>query len=73
MDPLELEADLPPAARHVAHVLQERGACTQRELIEMTGSPPRTVAQALQHLQEAGVVESTPRLTDSRAEVYDLA
>jgi len=62
MDPLALEADLPPAARHVAHVLQERGPCTQPELVEITTLPETTVDDALARLANEGSRRRHPAL-----------
>ena len=73
MDPLALEADLPPAARHVAHVLQERGPCTQPELVEITTLPETTVDDALARLANEGIVDVTQRWLDARGHRYDLA
>jgi len=61
MDPLALEADLPPAARHVAHVLQERGPCTQPELVEITTLPETTVDDALARLALPLLIGQTQR------------
>ena len=72
MNPLELEAELPPAARHVAHVLQERGPSTQPELVEVTTLPETTVDDALARLAEEGLVDVTQRWTDARGHRYEL-
>ena len=72
MNPLELEADLPPAARHVAHVLQERGPCTQPELVEVTTLPETTVDDALARLAEEELIDVTQRWLDARGHRYDL-
>ena len=65
MDPLALEADLPPAARHVAHVLQERGPCTQPELVEITTLPETTVDDALARLALPLLIGQTQRARGS--------
>lgn len=72
MEPLTVDADLPPAARHVAHVLQERGPCTQPELVEITAAPESTVDDALLRLGEAGLLEGTQRWADARGHRYEL-
>ncbi len=72
MEPLELDADLPPSCRHVAHVLQERGPCTQPELVEITTLPESTVDDALARLAQEGVVDVTQRWTDARGHRYEL-
>ncbi|WP_049979378.1 MarR family transcriptional regulator [Halolamina rubra] len=72
MEPLSVDADLPPAARHVAHVLQERGPCTQPELVEITTLPETTVDDALARLVEEGLVDVTQRWGDARGHRYEL-
>jgi len=73
MDPLELDADVPPSARHVAHVLQEADdPLTANEIAEIAGMPQPTVKHAIRYLREADAIESRPRLTDTRAQVYAL-
>ncbi len=73
MEPLDLDADIPPAARHVAHVLQERGPCTHPELVDITTLPETTVDDALQRLVEEDIVTPNRRLVDARGRRYELA
>lgn len=72
MTPLEIDADLPPSARHVAHALQEAGPCSQPELIEITTLPKATVDDALQRLVEEELVQPNPRACDGRGRLYRL-
>lgn len=69
---LELDTDVPPSARHVAHVLQEVGPFTLRELIEYTSSPPATVKNALARLKAEGLISSNKCLDDCRVHSYDF-
>jgi len=72
MDPLELEADLPPAARYVAHVLQEADdPLDAQEIAQITAMPRGTLKGALRDLREADAVEVHPRLDDTRGWVYE--
>jgi len=73
MDPLELDADVPPSARHVAHVLQEEGPCSLSDVRRYTSLPKRTATEAIARLEEEGIATSVPRLHDSRGNVYRLA
>jgi len=72
MEPLTVDADLPPAARHVAHVLQEAGPCTQPELVAVTTLPESTVDDAIQRLVDEDLVESRQRWADARGREYAL-
>lgn len=72
MDPLTVDVDLPPAARHVAHALQEAGPCTQPELVELTRIPETTVDDALQRLVDEDLVEPRQRWHDARGRRYEL-
>ncbi len=74
MEPLDLDADVPPAARHVAHVLQEADEpLTASEIATFAGMPQPTVKHAIRYLRDADAIESRPRLTDTRAKVYERA
>ena len=72
MDPLDLDEPLPPVARHVAHVLQERGPSTRKEIIEHTGSPPTSVDDALQYLVQEDLATRYRAWDDARALRYSL-
>ena len=64
---------LPPSAKLAYKALEYEGEATQAELIRRTGLPQRTLRYALNRLaDEAGVVESEPRMTDARQSVYRL-
>lgn len=72
MNPLELDADLPPSARHVAHALQEEGPLTRRELIDFTTLPETTIDDALQRLVSEGLVSAQKQWRDARCRRYSL-
>jgi DNA-binding MarR family transcriptional regulator len=64
---------LPPSAKLAYKTLKHEGEATQAELAQRTGLPRRTLRYALNRLaDEAGVVESEPRMTDARQSVYRL-
>ena len=64
---------LPPSAKLAYKTLEYEGEATQAELVRRTGLPQRTLRYALNRLaDEAGVVESEPRMTDARQSVYRL-
>ena len=64
--------ELPPSAKLVAKVLAYEGTLTQKQLMEETMLPARTVRYALTRLEEQGVVESRFSFTDARQRLYTL-
>lgn len=72
MNPLDLDADVPPSARHVAHCLQEEGPLTHRELVRLTSLPETTVDDALQRLIEEGYITWRKEFFDARSRRYSL-
>lgn len=72
MNPLSIDADLPPAARHVAHCLQEEGPLTRQELVDMTSLPERTVADALERLVANDLAGYRQEWRDARRRRYHL-
>lgn len=69
----ESVAALPPTARVIYRALVTTGAETQSELAAVTGSPERTVRHALGQLEDAGAVEKTIPLTDTRLRTYTVS
>jgi len=65
-------SDLPPSAKLIAKVLEYNGTLTQSELVERSRLSPRTTRQAIQKLEDAGVVESEISLADARQKLYSL-
>ena len=61
---------VPPAAKYVFKLLVTEGEMTQKELIESTGLPNRTVRNALNILKEKGVVSQRAHLRDARQSIY---
>lgn len=61
---------VPPSAKYIFKLLLTEGEMTQKELIESTGLPNRTVRNALSILKEKGVVNQRPHLRDARQSIY---
>lgn len=72
MKPLSVNGNLPPAARHVAHCLQEEGPLTQQEIRKLTNQPKRTIDSALERLIEEGLVGYRQEWHDARRRRYHL-
>ncbi len=62
--------DLPPSAKLVLKVLEYKGQLTQRQIIEETMLPARTVRHALSLLISEGLVQKRVSLRDSRQGLY---
>ena len=60
----------PPAAKYVFKLLVTEGEMTQKELIESTGLPNRTVRNALNILKEKEVISQRAHLRDARQSIY---
>jgi len=61
---------VPPSAKYIFKLLLVEGEMTQKELIESTGLPNRTVRNALNILKENGVISQRPHLRDARQSIY---
>ena len=64
--------ELPPSAKLVFKVLEYQGQLSQKELIEETMLPPRTVRYALSLLMNEGLVTKKISLRDSRQGLYHI-
>ncbi len=65
--------ELPPSAKLVLKVLEYREEMTQREIVEETKLPPRTVRYALSMLIKEGLVTKRLSLQDTRQGLFRLA
>ena len=63
----------PPSAKYIFKLLLSEGEMTQKEIIESTGLPNRTVRNALRILKEKGVIRQRPYLKDARQSIYFVA
>ena len=68
----DLAQDLPPSAKLVLKVLEYQGQLSQKEIIEETMLPARTVRYALSLLMSEGVVTKRLSLRDSRQGLYQV-
>ncbi len=64
--------EMPPSAKLVLKVLEYRGQLSQREIIEETMLPARTVRYALSLLMSEGLVKKKLSLRDSRQGLYHV-
>lgn len=64
--------DLPPSAQTLYETLALEGPLTHKELVEITGMPPRTIRYAISRLQEANHVSKRLNLMDSRQQFFFL-
>jgi NAD+ kinase len=69
----DLAQDLPPSAKLVLKVLEYQGQLTQKEIVDETLLPPRTVRYALSILISDGLVSKRVSLRDSRQGLYRMA
>lgn len=61
---------LPPSAKLVFKVLEFEGELTQKELVERTQLPSRTVRYALTNLEEVNAIEKRINFMDARQRIY---
>ena len=64
--------ELPPSAKLVFKVLEYQGQLSQKEIIEETMLPPRTVRYALSLLMSEGLITKKLSLRDSRQGLYHV-
>jgi NAD+ kinase len=64
--------ELPPSAKLVLKVLEYQEQLSQKEIIEETKLPPRTVRYALSLLMSEGLVTKKLSLRDSRQGIYQV-
>jgi NAD+ kinase len=65
-----LPQSAPPSAKFLFKILQYEGALTQKELIQMSAMPSRTVRSGLSYLLKSGIIEEQRALRDARYSVY---
>jgi transcription initiation factor IIE alpha subunit len=63
---------LPPSAKLVYKVLETSGLITQKEIIEKTYLPPRTVRYALNRLRDENILKERFYFRDARQSLYGL-
>jgi len=63
---------LSPSSKFILYLLKQRGRLTQREIIEKTLLPKRTVAYALRKLQDKCFVEKSKDIADKRVSIFEI-
>jgi transcription initiation factor IIE alpha subunit len=63
---------LPPSAKLIYKVLETSGLLTQKEIINRTFLPPRTVRYALNRLRDENVITGRFCFKDARQSLYGL-
>lgn len=66
-------SNLPESAFHLLTYLRDKGATTQRELIEQLEMPLRTIRYALRRLKEKSYIISKANLDDMRSIKYAIS
>ncbi|MFQ6050435.1 MAG: MarR family transcriptional regulator [Candidatus Hydrothermarchaeota archaeon] len=61
---------LPPSAKFVFKILEYKGPLTQKEIIEETVLPPRTVRYALTRLKSLKYIKERFNFKDARQPIY---
>lgn len=64
---------MPPSAKLVFKVLDWNGELTQRQIVEESMLPQRTVRYALTELESEDLVEKRLSFRDARQRLYSLA
>ncbi|MFB6113686.1 MAG: helix-turn-helix transcriptional regulator [Halodesulfurarchaeum sp.] len=65
--------DLPPSAKLVLKVLEYNGGLTQKEIVNKSRLSQRTVRDALERLQDRGIVDKNIYVPDARQNLYTLS
>ncbi len=63
---------MPPSAKLILKTLEYEGAMTQKDLINKTMLPERTIRLSLSHLLNRGYVKKKISLRDARQKIYEL-
>lgn len=65
--------DLPPSAKLVFWVLEEKGPLTKKQIAEETLLSSRTVRYALNQLDEIDVIDEQTHSMDNRMKIYRVS
>lgn len=63
---------MPPSAKLILKTLEYEGALTQKDLVNKTMLPERTIRLSLSHLLYRGYVKKKISLRDARQKIYEL-
>ncbi|PKL59789.1 MAG: ArsR family transcriptional regulator [Methanomicrobiales archaeon HGW-Methanomicrobiales-4] len=64
---------MPPSAKLVYKVLESGDRLTQKDIIEKTRLPPRTVRYAIRRLKTNGLLKERISFMDARQSLYSIA
>lgn len=65
-------SNMPPSVKLIYRTLQQRGELTQKEIIDETMLPERTVRHALEKMFKQKILNKKTNLTDARQAMYAL-
>lgn len=65
--------DAPPSAKFILKVLELEKSLTQKEIINITQLPNRTVRRALEYLAKKDIITKRPFISDPRQDIYILS
>lgn len=63
-------SNLPPSSRKLYQLFEEGRGMTYKDLVSISGMPPRTVRYALKKLKERGLVAEKFNFQDARQIIY---
>ncbi|MFX1571491.1 MAG: MarR family transcriptional regulator [Promethearchaeota archaeon] len=63
---------LSPSSKFILYLLKQRGALTQKEILEKSLLPKRTVAYALKSLQENKFISKSKDMKDKRLSIFEV-
>ena len=64
---------MPPSSKLILKTLEYEGALTQKDLVNKTLLPARTVRLALSHLLKKGYVKKKVSIRDARQKIYEIS
>ncbi len=64
---------MPPSSKLLLKTLEYEGSLTQKDLVNKTLLPDRTVRMALRHLLEKGFVKRKVSIRDARQKIYEIS
>ena len=64
---------MPPSSKLLLKILEYEGSLSQKELVNKTLLPDRTVRLALSHLLEKGYVKRKVSIRDARQKIYEIS
>lgn len=67
---VNIPKNAPPSSKFIYKILQYEGALTQKEIINLSMLPPRTVRSALDYLVKNGLVMVQTSVRDTRQSIY---